>query len=258
MVKPTKTIVPDNRVLRASSVAPALQRAFGMRFWVTLLPAAGYFLFLWTFFATEGFKYSIKVAESQGILTAELKEVALRFGTAWRHGMEGQWPIYMPGFFVLSVALVSWCRGRSLQLIFWETAFLLPLAAMVAIALGPLGSRILMDTFQHEFGLGTLPLMFKVSWSRIGTALLTIGCWILFVVTLVRASELRKPRLMLLPVMAFAGLHLVRFGEAGALTRTWAERVLLGDRIAILSLLMIPLVASALVWLIRCPKQDSF
>lgn len=223
------------------------RRSAAMRWGSALLLGGAYLLFMWMFLATEGFWSTVQWQLRMGGTTAPQLELAMRFGAAWRHGMEGGWPLFMPGFFALTIALVLWSWQRSWLIMVWEGALLLGVATGSAVALAPFGSRLVTSVFARELGVATIPIHFTLSWTDVATGLMTAGCWTLFILLLVRAIEQRSVRLVLLGLLPYAALY-SRWQDGQVLASEWTMRALRGDDLAVLSLVMIPLTA---VWIVH-------
>src|SRR6185436_12721389 len=90
-------------------------------------------LFLWMFFAAATLE---RTADLGGILAPpgyDARAVAYEFAARWRHGMAGNSPIYMPGFFAAAIALWFWSAGKSLSRILLEGSLLISAASVCAL-----------------------------------------------------------------------------------------------------------------------------
>src|ERR1700752_1928845 len=89
-------------------------------------------LFLWMFFAASTLERTADVGGISGPPGRNARAVAYEFAAKWRHGMAGNSPIYMPGFFAAAVALWFWSAGKSLLRIVAEGAILKNAASLCA------------------------------------------------------------------------------------------------------------------------------
>jgi hypothetical protein len=202
--------------------------------------------FLWMFFAAEGLEQMAKAGRIAGSPSADVLLTAYKYAAEWRHGMAGEWPLYMPGFFIAAIAIWRRACQRPWRQLSLEWCALLPLAVVFAMSLSPAGLRILMAGFTEQTGLVIVgePLFF----SSIGVLLgvYTLGVWSTFVVCSHRALVRRTIKPLLLPLILGMILGFVRPVTVGDFTALWLSRVMAGDFVAILSLLLIPGVAVSL------------
>ena len=218
-----------------------------------------YLLFMWMFFATEAFKADLWNAYESGVLTVDQLEHGLRLGSAWRHGMVGDWPVFMPGFFVLSFALVWWSAQRSVRRGWPEVLGLLLTASICGAALTHYGQALLSALLERDIGIalnGAAP-----GWDRLGvaTGLLTACAWTLCVLLGLSAIELKQPQIMLLALIPYAVLYVARPGAADELNDEWARRIVLGEPAALLTLALIPTAILGVFWIVRrrCSRRGA-
>jgi hypothetical protein len=214
-----------------------------------------YLLFMWMFFTTEAFKNDVLLAHRSGVLNAEQLKHGLRLGSAWRHGMAGGWPVFLPGFFLLSLALVWWSNGRSGRGRWIEAGGLLLGATICAVALTRYGQAVLANLFERDLGVVLAGAVLDLKNLGVGPALLTAGAWTSCMLLAVHAIELRRPRIMLLALIPYAALYVARPGAAEQLNREWAGRVMLGEPAAILTLALIPVMAVGIFWAARSSRR---
>src|SRR5262245_47111812 len=89
-------------------------------------------LFLWMFFAASTLERTADLGGISGPPGRDARAVAYEFAAKWRHGMAGNSPIYMPGFFAAAVALWFWSAGKSLLRVIAEGASLISAASLCA------------------------------------------------------------------------------------------------------------------------------
>jgi hypothetical protein len=170
----------------------------------------------------------------------DLRRQAFAYAAEWRHGMAGNSPLYMPGFFAVAVA--SWLlvesRLRPLILLLSFT-----LAALIAAAFAPFGAlRVVVDFFElHGVALPGPILSIPAAAAFAGSY--TLVTWTTFVLG-VRAALVSRSWRPLLPVpLLTAGLIALRPWTVDDFTTTWWRRFSEGDPSAIASAAAIPAVA---------------
>jgi len=104
-------------------------------------------VFLTTFLAAE----PLEILADRGEIQA--RETAYLYASRWRHGMTGNWPMYMPGFFAVAVSVWFWALRRTPMQTIREGLGLTLAALLVALLLQPLGAAAIARQFQAETGL---------------------------------------------------------------------------------------------------------
>lgn len=216
--------------------------------WVAL--ALAYALFLWMFL-------SVAAVDAMGdtwVMAGHSGEGErmLTFAADWRHGMNGHSPIYMPGFFALTIASWYWLQKQPLS--FLVGGGLIALIAGFALAwiAAPAGRAAASAAFIREFHVapGT---DIGATWAAVPVSAFTAVCWTVFVVACRTAITTGSMRLSALVASLYVVLGFVRhwwtlehFGKGNDVAR-WATRVTQGDVVAIGSLLAMLLLAVFLV-----------
>ena len=178
---------------------PVLFRRLGMTSTAALF--AAYVLFFWMFLAADSFERAGAVA----------------YAALWRHGMAGNSPLYMPGFFAVAAAAWWWSRARPLSGLWIEGSAVVIAACAVATALAPWPS---LRAVVH--------------------ATYTLATWTVFVVCCRRALARRAWRpLWPVPLMTL-GLIAIRTWTLDDVQTIWFERLLNGDAVAVVSSAAIP------------------
>jgi hypothetical protein len=199
-------------------------------------------LFLWMFLAADSL-------EQLGELTAfgVATDGAVAFAASWRHGMAGNSPLYMPGFFAVAAAAWIWWdeTRRSAARVYLAT---LAAAGSIAWLAAPLGGEHVVSAFVALVGaMPSLPvpcanpraMVFGV-YTLLTWSAFALGC---------RVALQRKALIPLVPVIPLtAGLVAVRPWTVDEFTTTWWNRLSDGDASAVFSLVMIPAVAALLYW----------
>ena len=201
-------------------------------------------LFLWMFLAADSLEQLGEMTAFDGVAT----DGALAFAASWRHGMAGNSPLYMPGFFaVAAAAWIWWDETRRSA----GRVYLAALAAACSIAwlAAPLGGQYVVSAFVVSVGAtpglsvpGANPraMVFGV-YTLLTWSAFALGC---------RVSLQRKAWIPLVPVIPLtAGLVAVRPWTVDEFTTIWWHRLSDGDASATFSLVMIPAIAALLYWL---------
>lgn len=116
-------------------------------------------LFLWMFFSAARIEQTVRLgscSHARGVRDdadrrARLEFLADRFAAQWRHGMAGNSPLYMPGFFALGVTTWLWSIGRPLRRLGGEAL----LIALIATPGGALLSRFSGDRAVQSFEMAS-------------------------------------------------------------------------------------------------------
>jgi hypothetical protein len=212
-----------------------------------LLLFAAHTFFLWMFLASETLERIADanlISQHEGI---DGKSAAYEFAAKWRHGMSGGWPLYMPGFFVSAIVTWFWSSGQTLRRLIAQAITVASVATLTAWLLSPLGSARVVAAFQNQTGFQCEGTLLGPSVTGASAGLYTLATWSVFVVASERALANRSFRPFLLPLILSIVLGLVRPMTLDDLTILWRQRVVQGDEVAIISLLLIPIVAVFLV-----------
>src|SRR5687768_10596337 len=71
--------------------------------------------FLWMFSAAATLEHTAELGGISASTGRDAHAIAYEFAARWRHGMAGNSPLYMPGFFVVAIATWFWCAGKNLM-----------------------------------------------------------------------------------------------------------------------------------------------
>ena len=166
-------------------------------------------------------------------LAADPLERAGAFAEAalWRHGMAGNSPLYMPGFFAVAAAAWWWARAKRLSRLWLEGSAVILAACVVAAAFAP-----------------------SPSLRTVALATYTLATWTIFVACCRRALARRSWRaLWPVPPMT-AGLMLIRTWTLDDVREIWFEQLLQADRVALTSTAAIPILV---FWMVRTELTSS-
>jgi hypothetical protein len=212
-----------------------------------LLGAAGFFL--WMFLAAAPLE---TLADSGGLTgrpRADVVAEGYRVAADWRHGMAGNSPLYMPGFFALAIAAWCWAessRTSALRTIV-EGGLLLAGGCVVGRLCAGLATASVVAACARMTGLTVVDAWPAPPARAAAQGLYTAATWMVFVVACRRALARRSiAPLACVPPMA-ALLACVRPWTADDFVALWIVRATAGDVVALGSAAAIPLLAASLV-----------
>ena len=185
-----------------------------------------YVLFLWMFLAAD-----------------PLDQIgALEYAAQWRHGMAGNSPLYMPGFFAVAIVTWIWAVRRTSRRMWFEGSVLV----MAAIAI----ARLIHIWCAPGFSRGPLP---APAWRATIIASYTLLSWSVFVIACQRALT-RSSLWPFLPVPALTFILVtIRPWTVDDLSGMWWTRLTEGDPAAVLSLV----IWSTLLAAVFAPMRSS-
>lgn len=203
---------------------------FAVLLWLTLVAADA--LFLWMFL-------SVAPIESASAVNQQ-------FAADWRHGMAGNSPIYMPGFFALAAAAWYWTRPRPVLRVVVEGTGALLVGCGVAWLALPVGEAAAAATFEQRVGVSAIDAQVSM-WRATLVGAGTAACWTIFVVASRMALMLRTFRPFALVPIPYVVLAFTRPRSVDDLLALWRTRAAHGDAVAIGSLLAIPILTTVFV-----------
>ena len=213
---------------------------------MVLLVAANVY-FLWMFLAVAPIEH---IADSGGF-TGVSRDVAYRFAADWRHGMAGNSWLYMPGFFAVAIAAWLQAATASLRRFARDQAVALAIAAPAAIVAASIAAPAVLAGFLdsvHGSSALTAP---AVSPRALRDGIYTAFVWAIFVAGTRHAFAGRSLWPLAPAALLTIGLALMRPWTVGDFTTLWADRLRQGDVVAWISVLAIPGVGTAFVWIAR-------
>ena len=206
---------------------------------MAVLMLAAQSLFLWMFFSTQG----LELMADAGDLPVD-RATAYRYAAEWRHGLAGEWPLFVPGFFAVAVATWFWAFGRSVRALLPRLAGYMAVATLVALGLSGAGRDIVLRDFLRETGVCARAAPVWPSMQGIGIGLYTLAAWNAVILASHRALWWRSLWPLAVPVAMDAVLIVIRPFTFGDLVKTWWERSAHGDPTAVVSLAGVPLLAT--------------
>ena len=178
---------------------------------------------------------------------------AARLAVEWRHGMRGDWPLYMPGFVGLTLAIAWWWRTTTGHYRAGVGAISLIIATAIGVLLAPHMTLAVQHVISVNGSVESALNVRAVSGRAIVLGAFTILCWMLFIGCAIVAVQRRRPLFLVGAAPGFATLHCIREGAAAEVVQTWISRAGSKEPAAWFSLAMIPVAAWA-VWRIARHK----
>ena len=192
------------------------------------------------FFATDPLE---QFAATLPLVREAVAADALAFAASWRHGMAGNSWIYMPGFFATAAAL--WLHARRVaphrRLAGRIAAGVV--GAIVAIAANPVGSSLVVRSFEERTGVPVPAITAYASPTALFNGMYTLLTWSVFVLACRIALIRHTLRPFVAAAVLSAGLAALRPWTVDDFAGYWAAGVASGRMAAWLSFALIFLVA---------------
>ena len=240
-------------MIRLVSVAAARRSSAeylpALALWVVLC------FFLWMFLASESLERTAAAGRFLSADGSDVVALAERYSYEWRHGMVGDWPLYMPGFFAVAIAVVIWSLGRTSRSLIVQGSLALILALLAAKLLAPLGTKLVIPSFERDTGLVLVGSEVSPTWAGALPGIVNLVNWAVLVVAIQLCITRRSIWLLLAALASYQLLAALRPGDFGDLVRPWAQALWRGEGVAIVSTALIPLVA-LMLWR-HCVRFDA-
>jgi len=194
-------------------------------------------LFLWMFLAAEPLELMADGEMLAGLDQVTLRDTAYAFSARWRHGMSGNSPIYMPGFFAVAVTVWFWAIGKDVRRMISEGASLTFISLLAALLIQPMGTSIVMQQFQEDFAVvatGALPSNTLLGVFR---AVFTLATFAIGIISLQKVLVLRSAFPLVLPAAMNVVLALIRPWTVADFTGFWWNGILQYNLVAHISAL---------------------
>lgn len=216
--------------------------------------------FLWMFFAAATLEHTAElgwISATPGLVGSQrdAHAAAFEFAARWRHGMAGNSPLYMPGFYAVAIAVWYWCASRSLRQLLAEGFVLLGSAAVCAALLAPYAAPRILSNFVAREGVSASHASASGSWISTAQGVYSLLTWCAGVIAVRWSIKLRSLKPLLVPVALNLVLALVRPWTVADFTSLWFKQTLDGEPAAVFSFLLIPLIAGFMAWGELKPKH---
>lgn len=207
------------------------------------LALAACILFLWMFFAAATLERTAELGGISNPPGQDARATAYEFAAKWRHGMAGNSPVYMPGFFAAAIAIWFWCDQKSLPRMLAEGAILISASSVCAALLAPFAAPLVLDDFRAQEGFSVSHTTSSGTWIASAQGVYSLLTWTTFVVASRLSLRLRSPKPLLIPLVLNLVLAFVRPWTVADFTSRWMRQTLDGEPAAVISCLLVPLLS---------------
>jgi hypothetical protein len=222
------------------------------------LALVGSILFLWMFFAAATLEQTAELGGISAPPGQDARTLAYEFAAKWRHGMAGNSPLFMPGFFASAIAFWFWCGGRSLPRMLAEGAILISVASVCAALLAPFAAARILDDFVAQERVTVSHASSSGTWVASAQGLYSLLTWSTVIIAARWSIRLRSLKPLLIPLALNLVLALVRPWTVADFTSRWMRQTLDGETVAVISFLLVPIISGFLAWVeLRSPRKPS-
>jgi hypothetical protein len=205
-------------------------------------------LFLWMFFAAATLERTAELGGISGPPGQDTRAGAYEFAAKWRHGMAGNSPLYMPGFFAVAVAIWFWCAGRSVTRMLAEGATLISAAYVCAALLAPLAAPRILNDFVAQEGFTVSHATSSGTWVASAQGVYSLITWSTVIIASRFSIRLRSLKPLLIPLVLNLVLAFVRPWTVADFTSRWVRRTVDGETTAVISFLLVPILSGFMAW----------
>ena len=204
--------------------------------------------FLWMFFAAATLEHTAELGWISPSPDRDARAVAYEFAARWRHGMAGNSPIYMPGFFAVAIAMWFWCAGKSLRRTVAEGLLLIIGAAAVATILAPYTAPRILSHFMAQEGFNVSRASSSGTWVSWAQGVYSLLTWSTLIIASRWSIKLRSFKPLLVPLILNLILAFVRPWTVADFTSQWVTQALDGQPVAVISFMLIPIISGFMAW----------
>lgn len=214
--------------------------------------------FLWMFFAAATLERTADMGWISASAGRDAHAIAYEFAARWRHGMSGNSPLYMPGFFAVAIASWIWCDKKSLLRILSEGFTLFAVAAVCAAGLAPYAAAWIVSDFSEQAGVSISQFYTAGRWIAWAQGVYSLLTWTTVIIASRWSIKLRSPKPLLIPLVLNFVLAFVRPWTVADFTSQWLKEALDGEPTAVISFMLVPILSAFLAWVeLRYPKQRT-
>lgn len=205
-------------------------------------------LFLWMFFAASTLERTAELGGISAPPGQDARAVAYEFAAKWRHGMAGNSPLYMPGFFAVAITIWFWCAGRSVPRMLAEGAILISAASVCAALLAPLAAPRILNDFVAQEGFTVSHATSSGTWVTSAQGVYSLLTWSTVIIASRFSIRLRSLKPLLVPLVLNLVLAFVRPWTVADFTSRWVKQTLDGETTATVSSLLVPIISGFMAW----------
>ena len=204
--------------------------------------------FLWMFFAAATLEHTAELGWISPSPGRDARAVAYEFAARWRHGMAGNSPIYMPGFFAVAIAIWFWCAEKTLLRTVTEGLLLLGAAAVCANVIAPYTAPRIMSDFVTQEGLSISRASSSGTWIAWAQGVYSLLTWSTVIIASRWSIKVKSFKPLLVPLVLNLVLALVRPWTVADFTSQWVRQARDGEPVAVISFLLIPIISGFMAW----------
>jgi hypothetical protein len=230
-------------------------------FFTAALMLVACIFFLWMFFGAATLERAADLGRISAPAGQDVRAAAYEFAAKWRHGMAGNSPLYMPGFFAVAIAIWFWCARRSLARLLVEGTILIALASWCATILAPFAAPRIVADFRVQRGFILSDAASAGSWVAYAQGVYTLLTWSTLIIASQLSLRLRSPRPLVIPLVLYLVLALVRPWTVADFSSQWMSETIAGEPAALSSFLLIPILSAFMAWVelrSRRRKAEAF
>lgn len=205
-------------------------------------------LFLWMFFAAATLERTAELGAISAPLGQDARAVAYEFAAKWRHGMAGNSPIYMPGFFAVAIAMWFWCDRRNVRRMIIEGTVLFTAASVCAALLAPLAAQRILRSFEAQEGFSVSHTSSSGTWVASAQGVYSLLTWSTVIIASRVSIRWRSLKPLLIPLALNLVLAFVRPWTVAVFTSQWVKQTLDGQTTAVISFLLVPIISGFIAW----------
>lgn len=211
--------------------------------------------FLWMFFAAATLEHTAELGWITPSPGRDARAVAYEFAARWRHGMAGNSPIYMPGFFAVAIAIWFWCAEKTLLRTVTEGLLLLGAAAVCASVIAPYTAPRILSDFVAQEGFSVSRASSSGTWIAWAQGVYSLLTWSTVIIASRWSIKLKSFKPLLIPLILNLVLALVRPWTVADFTSQWVRQARDGEPFAVISFLLIPIISGFMAWVELRPTQ---
>jgi hypothetical protein len=204
--------------------------------------------FLWMFFAAATLERTADLGWISAPTGVDAHSLAYEFAARWRHGMSGNSPLYMPGFFAVAIASWFWCNKRGLRRMLLEGSVLIAVAAVCAAVLAPYSVERIVSDFGEQASVSVSQVATAGTWIAWAQGIYSLLTWTTVIIASRWSIKLRSPKPLLIPLVLNFVLALVRPWTVADFTSQWLRGALDGEPTAVVSFLLVPALSAFVAW----------
>jgi hypothetical protein len=178
--------------------------------------------------------------------TSSPPALSYAFAAQWRHGMAGNSPLYMPGFFAAAVAMWFWSMDKTVGRTLGERAALLVASLGLATLTAPYTADLALRSFHDHTGTAVAGSHETPMGLASFQGVYTLVAWSTFVIGSRIAIERRSLKPLAPALVANMLLVVVRPWTVDEFASFWWRRMLEGDLTAVFSSALVVVTAGAL------------